>query len=74
MRDSYTIKLNHLVSFIIQETDTEEEWREVSKYDGRYFVSSKGRILSLQQNKYKILKPTLNKDGYYQVSLSCNGK
>lgn len=52
----------------------DEEWREIPGYDGDYFVSNKGRILSLCRNEPRILKPFIcsnegNRRGYYYVEL-----
>ena len=46
-----------------------EEWRDVPGYEGLYEVSNFGRV----RRNGKILKPSKDKDGYLQVSLSKNG-
>lgn len=60
-----------------------EEWRDVSGYEGKYQVSNLGRVKSLERavrdtSPYKIAeklkKPTLDKKGYSQVMLWKNGK
>lgn len=45
-----------------------EVWREIDGFDGVYKVSSYGRIKSSSQ-RLRILRTTLNKSGYYYVSL-----
>lgn len=65
---------------------SEEEWKNIEKYEGLYQVSNMGRVRSLDRykttrNRYKtiqakikgqLLKPSINGDGYYQVTLSKN--
>ena len=50
----------------------EEIWKDIEGYEGLYQVSSEGRVLNVKRNK--TLKPMENKDGYYYVNLSINGK
>ena len=52
----------------------DEVWREIPGYDGDYFASNKGRILSLCRNEPRILKPFIcsnegNRTGYYYVEI-----
>jgi hypothetical protein len=50
-----------------------EEWKSITNYEGLYEVSSLGNVKSLGNNKTKkekVLKPRLNRCGYYQVYLS----
>ena len=51
-----------------------EEWRDVVGYEGRYQVSSMGRVKSFKWNKERILKPSMDKDGYLLVTLCAGGK
>lgn len=56
---------------------TEEVWKDIPGYEGKYLVSSRGRVKAVYRwikNNEKILSPMLNKDGYYQVNLSFRGK
>lgn len=56
---------------------TNEVWKEIPEYDGKYYVSSYGRVKVIYKwakNKEKILSPMINKDGYYQVNLSLKKK
>lgn len=55
----------------------QEIWKDVVGYEGKYMVSNLGRVKSMNYNrtgKEKILKPTKNSKGRFQVSLSKNGK
>ena len=52
----------------------DEVWREIPGYDGDYFASNKGRILSLCRNEPRIQKPFIcsnegNRTGYLYVEL-----
>lgn len=49
-----------------------EIWEDIPGYEGLYKVSSTGKIWGLKSNK--ILKPKTSKAGYFEVSLSKNGK
>ena len=62
-----------------------EEWRDVVGYEGRYQVSSMGRVKSLERTyidksgrkrtvKECILKPVIDRYGYLLVSLYAGGK
>ena len=58
-----------------------EEWRDVVGYEGRYQVSSMGRVKSLERKdclgriqKERILKPGVNVGGYLKVGLRAGGK
>lgn len=57
-----------------------EEWRDIPNYEGFYRVSNLGRVKSLERFrkgendslasvKERILKPSINHKGYYQVIL-----
>lgn len=50
-----------------------EEWRPVVGFEGRYEVSSEGRVRSLnyrmRKGAVRILRPARNKDGYLNVHL-----
>lgn len=45
----------------------EEVWKDVKGYDNLYQVSNFGNVKSLRRNV--IMKPSCDKDGYYQVIL-----
>ena len=54
-----------------------EEWRDVVGYEGRYQVSSMGRVKSLERKGRKserILKPGVVGGGYLMVVLCAGGK
>ena len=54
-----------------------EIWKDVPYYEGLYQVSNFGNVKSLSYRRTgleKILKPCLNKDGYYRVTLHQNNK
>ena len=53
-----------------------EIWKDIPNYEGLYQASNLGRIKSLERTdvlgrrlKEKILKPQINRSGYYQVGL-----
>jgi len=51
-----------------------EIWKDIPNYEGMYQVSNLGRVKSLKFEKERILKPTPDKDGYYNVSLYEGGE
>ena len=54
-----------------------EIWKDIPQYEGLYMVSNLGRVKSLPKlrcKSEKILKNKITKDGYYETSLSKNGK
>ena len=57
--------------------DVTEEWRPLAGYEGRYEVSSCGRVKSLVDNfhrpRSKILLPNPNHAGYLRVKLQKDG-
>ena len=53
---------------------TEEVWRDIEGYEGRYQVSNMGRVKSFKWNKERFLKPSMDKDGYLLVTLCAGGK
>lgn len=62
-------ELDLLLSFVWWNSLDGEEWREIKGLDGRYYVSSYGRVLSLCCDGYKLLKPFVCGSGYYCVDL-----
>ena len=50
-----------------------EEWREVTGYEGLYQISNYGRVKSSHKFAERILKPTYNHMGYLRLTLSKNG-
>lgn len=55
-------------------TAASEEWRQISGYEGRYEVSSLGRVRSNASGSWRILRPELDKSGYEKLCLSLDGK
>ena len=58
-----------------------EEFRDIKDYEGRYQVSNLGRVKSLARKSFtgkllteKILKPSLDRGGYFYIGLNKNGK
>lgn len=54
-----------------------EEWKQVDGYDGRYVVSSLGRVVSLPNlanNEPHFIKQSISSNGYAHVTLSGNNK
>lgn len=49
-----------------------ELWRPIKGYDGDYLVSNFGRVKSFKYKNPKILKPGIDKDGYYKITLCKN--
>lgn len=50
--------------------DNEVTWNDIPEYEGLYKVSNYGEVYSIHSNK--LLKPTLDKDGYARVVLYKN--
>ena len=48
----------------------DEEYVEIKGYEGLYWINKKGEVKS----RYRVKKPSINKDGYYIVNLSKEGK
>jgi hypothetical protein len=48
-----------------------EVWKEINGFNGKYYVSNKGKVLSTNKNKRIILKPSTT-TGYEYVCLSLN--
>ena len=49
-----------------------EEWRDIKGYEGRYQISSLGRVKSIVRKEEKILSTRFNKQGYEKISLNDN--
>ena len=49
-------------------------WFDLVGYEGRYKINKNGDILSVLNNKQKILKPTIDSNGYMYLNLRNNGK
>lgn len=66
---SATERVNQLMAFIGSYSLPEETWREIMIEDTCYFVSTLGRVLSLQRRKARLLKQWVQHDGYYYVEI-----
>ena len=62
-------QLDLFLSFVWNYSLENEEWKEIPDFDGRYYISNCGRILSLCNNGYKLLKPFICGSGYRYVDL-----
>jgi len=54
-----------------------EIWKDIIGYEGKYQISNQGNVKSLNYNntkKEKVLKPKVNRYGYYEIKLSKNNK
>ena len=51
-----------------------EEWKEIKGFNGRYYISNKGRVKSNFGGKERIKKLCYNSSGYQRVALSINGE
>lgn len=54
----------------------QEIWKDIKGYENRYQVSNLGKIrrknYDYRSPKYRILKPKIEKNGYYRITLSFN--
>ena len=46
-----------------------EIWKDIEGYEGLYQISNKGRVKSLKCGKERILRPEIDRDGYYKIML-----
>lgn len=63
-----TERIDKLLSFLIANSETDEEWKEIEWADSNYFISSKGRVLSLCNKQPRVLKAFMC-NGYLCVSI-----
>lgn len=63
-----TDKINNLIYFIVNNSLPLEDWKEINWTDEKYFISNKGRIISLCNKQPRLLKPFVCND-YYYVSI-----
>ena len=64
-----TYLLRKLQNFLSQQEDIEEVWKAIQGFDGWYYVSTYGNVLSLKQKRPAVLKPQNTGKGYYYVDL-----
>ena len=63
-----TERIDKLFSFLLANSETDEEWKEIEWTDSNYFISSKGRVLSLCNKQPRVLKAFMC-NGYLCVSI-----
>ena len=63
-----TERLDKLISFILANSEPVEDWKEIEWTDSNYFISSKGRVISLCNRLPRILKAFMC-NGYLCVSI-----
>lgn len=61
--------LRKLQDFLSQQEDNKEVWKAIQGYNGWYYVSTCGNVLSLKQKEPIVLKPQNTGKGYYYVDL-----
>lgn len=61
-------KVDKLLFFILANSPDDEEWKEIMWADSNYFISNKGRVISLCNREPIFLKQFLC-NGYYCVSI-----
>lgn len=64
-----TYLLSKLQKFLSQQEDNKEVWKAIQGFDGWYYVSTFGNVLSLKQKEPAVLKPQNTGKGYYYVDL-----
>lgn len=68
-KEQATKQVDKLIQFILSNSPPDEEWKEIHWINSNYFVSNKGRVLSLNRIKPIILKP-FDCCGYLYVSIN----
>lgn len=63
-----TERVDKLLYFLLANSETDEEWKEIEWADSNYFISSKGRVLSLCNKQPRVLKAFMC-NGYLCVSI-----
>ena len=66
-----------LISGLFYFMKTQEIWKDIPNYEGKYQASNLGRVKSLNYNRTKvekILSPGVNSRGYLTISLCKNSK
>ena len=63
-----TERVDKLISFILSNSEPGEDWKEIEWSDSNYFVSSKGKVLSLCNRIPRVLKAFMC-NGYLCVSI-----
>lgn len=65
---------NKLIDWIIKNSMPKEQWRQIDNTSGRYYVSTKGRVLSMCYNNPKLLKPYKKDTGYVEVKIRLDNR
>ena len=65
--------LDRFISLVWFNCLPDEVWREIPMTDGKNFVSNKGRVASIRNNRAQFLQQYVCGDGYYYVSLRFEG-
>lgn len=60
----YTNQIDKMLSFLKTEVKPYETLKEIPETDGRYFISNRGRIVSLCRNEAHVLQPYIDSKGY----------
>lgn len=69
-KDFYTNQLNKIVfAFADIEFLENEIFKEIEGTEGQYFVSNKGRVVSLFNKKYRILKTYIKDNNYEDIQI-----
>ena len=63
-----TERVDKLISFILSNSEPGEDWKEIEWSDSNYFVSSKGKVLSLCNRIPRVLNAFMC-NGYLCVSI-----
>ena len=66
---NYSEQLNKLVFFLAENSLPNEEWKELKEIEGIYFISSKGRIVSLYYDLPLVMSPFIDSNGYKRVTI-----
>lgn len=61
--------LQKLINFLYTYENEQEIWKEIDGYNGQYFVSNYGNVLSLKYKQARLLKPQDTGKGYLYVDL-----
>ena len=70
----YSKRLDRLFLFVVYEMEDNTILKEIPNTDGRYFISNTGYVVSLCQNKARILKPYKRGKGYLSVKINRKNK
>lgn len=66
--------LDRLITYVWNFALDYEQWREIPRTNALYYISNRGRVLSLNRDGYRILKPFICGNGYYCVSIPIDGE